>query len=519
VEGAVRGAWKGASAPEGFDVMTLLDLFAGSVRDCAERIALVIDGRRLTYADLDQRTRRVAAWLSARGYTPGDRLAIYLENRLAFVDAYLGALRAGVIVVPTNPLYRDRDAVVVWEDAEVRGIVTADALADEARKTGFGNRIVEAAEVERVADAYPVPPDWREFDARPESIALIIFTSGTTGRAKGAMVPHAALASSAAAIRTAWRWRPDDVLCIALPLFHVHGLQVALGTTLVNGSTIVVERRFDAEAMLELLERERATMFFGVPTMYVRLLEKIGQRRPPSLRLWVSGSAPLSAETWQQFRQRFGQEILERYGATETMMCLTNRYAGPRIPGAVGVPFPGVQACIVEPGGTARVPDGEVGELCIRGANVFAGYFRNPAATEAAFLTDDEGRRWFRSGDLARFDPQTRSYAIVGRLKELIISGGFNIYPREIEEEIEAFPGVRESAVVPLDDAARGEVPLAFVALEPGVKLDVDALLGHLRERIASFKVPREIRILESLPRNAMGKLDKPSLRQMAKGA
>ncbi|HVA37970.1 MAG TPA: AMP-binding protein, partial [Candidatus Dormibacteraeota bacterium] len=352
-----------------------------------------------------------------------------------------------------------------------------------------------------------------------ETVALIIFTSGTTGRAKGAMIQHAALAASAASIRTAWRWRPDDVLCIALPLFHVHGLQVGLGTTLVNGSTIVVERRFDAEAMLALLERERATMFFGVPTMYVRLLERLGDRRPPSLRLWVSGSAALAAETWQQFRDRFEQEILERYGATETMMCLTNRYGGPRIPGAVGVPFPGVRACIVEPSEAKPVADGEVGELCIWGANVFAGYFRNPEATHGAFMVDEEGRRWFRSGDLARFDPESRTYAIVGRLKELIISGGFNIYPREVEEEIDAFPGVKESAVVSLPDAARGEVPLAFVAPQPGMEIDVDALLSHLRGRIASFKVPREVRMVEALPRNAMGKLDKPTLRRIVKGS
>lgn len=499
--------------------MTLLDLFAGSVRDAADRTALVIDGRRLTYAQLEERSRRVAAWLASIGYAPGDRLAIFLENRLAFVDAYLGALRAGVVVVPTNPLYRDRDAVIVWEDAEVRGIVTGDGLAVEARKTGFGDRVIEADAIERIAEEHPVPADWREFDARPETVALIIFTSGTTGRAKGAMIQHAALAASAASIRTAWRWRPDDVLCIALPLFHVHGLQVGLGTTLVNGSTIVVERRFDAEAMLALLERERATMFFGVPTMYVRLLERLGDRRPPSLRLWVSGSAALAAETWQQFRDRFGQEILERYGATETMMCLTNRYGGPRVPGAVGVPFPGVRACIVEPSEAKPVADGEVGELCIWGANVFAGYFRNPEATHGAFMVDEEGRRWFRSGDLARFDPESRTYAIVGRLKELIISGGFNIYPREVEEEIDAFPGVKESAVVSLPDAARGEVPLAFVAPQPGMEIDVDALLSHLRGRIASFKVPREVRMVEALPRNAMGKLDKPTLRRIVKGS
>ena len=267
--------------------MTILDLLTASVRDRPGHTALVIDGHRLTFAQIEERSRRVAAFLSARGFTPGDRLAIFLENEVAFVDAYFGALRAGIVVVPTNPLYRDRDAKIVWDDAEVRGIVSGGELAAEVKKIGLGDRLIDAAEIAAAATSFAVPAEWREFDARPETIAFILFTSGTTGRAKGAMQSHNALAASAAQIRTAWHWRDDDVLCIALPLFHVHGLHVAMQTTLAVGATVVVERRFDAQKMCETLVREKATMFFGVPTMYVRFLERLEKGALPQLRLWL----------------------------------------------------------------------------------------------------------------------------------------------------------------------------------------------------------------------------------------
>jgi malonyl-CoA/methylmalonyl-CoA synthetase len=495
--------------------MTILDLLTASVRDRPGHTALVIDGHRLTYAQLEERSRRVATFLTARGFVPGDRLAIFLENEIAFVDAYFGALRAGIVVVPTNPLYRDRDAKVVWDDAEVRGIVSGGDLAAEVKKVGLGDRLIDATEIAKAATSFDVPAGWTEFDARPETIAFILFTSGTTGRAKGAMQSHNALAASAAQIRTAWHWRDDDVLCIALPLFHVHGLHVAMQTTLAVGATVVVERRFDAQKMCETLVREKATMFFGVPTMYVRFLERLEKGTLPHLRLWVAGSAALSAETWNAFKEKFGQEILERYGATETCMCITNRFRGPYHAGAVGLPYPGIRTRVIDPASLADVADGEVGELLINGPNVFSGYYKNPQATTDAFVVDADGARWFRSGDLARFDPAIRSYVIVGRLKELIITGGFNVYPREIEEEIELLPGIKECAVIGLDDPARGEVPYAFVAVENAASFDGEAMLAGLKERIASFKIPKGVEVLEAIPRNAMGKLDKPTLRTM----
>ena len=334
--------------------MTILDLLAASVRDRPDHPAIVIDGQRITYAQLEARSRRVAAFLTARGFRTGDRLAIFLENEIAFIDAYFGALRAGLVVVPTNPLYRDRDAKIVWDDAEVRGIVSGGELAQEVRKVGFGEQLIEAGEVVAAATSFAVPADWVEFNARPETIAFILFTSGTTGRAKGAMQSHNALAASCGQIRTAWHWRDDDVLCIALPLFHVHGLHVAMQTTPAVGATVVIERRFDAQKMREVLERERATMFFGVPTMYVRFLERVDAL--PALRLWVAGSAALSAETWNAFKTKFGQEILERYGATETCMCLTNRFRGPYYAGAVGIPFPAFASRVIDPASATGRP-------------------------------------------------------------------------------------------------------------------------------------------------------------------
>jgi len=249
-----------------------------------------------------------------------------------------------------------------------------------------------------------------------------------------------------------------------------------------------------------------------VPTMYVRLLERPLDAAPPPLRLWVSGSAPLSADLFEQFRERFGAEILERYGATEFGFALTNRYGGPCIPGSVGVPFPAMRVRIASPGSAEPAPDDEVGEVLVSGTSVFKGYWENPDATADAFIVDDEGTRWYRSGDLGTYDSAQQVYRIVGRLKELIITGGFNVYPREVEIEIDQFVAVRASAVVGRPDRARGELPVAFIEAESG--FDPEALLVHLRARVASFKVPREIIVVEALPRNALGKIEKHRLRE-----
>ncbi|HVA33008.1 MAG TPA: AMP-binding protein, partial [Candidatus Baltobacteraceae bacterium] len=486
----------------------LLDLLDGALADRAD--ARAIDD--LSYRQLDTSVRRVARRFFELGVRRGDRVAIYCENRHGFVFAYLAALRLGAIAVPINVLYRSSDLRDVLDDARPSSIVCSTASSLSHAATGNA-RVVEAVEVEAWANAGDaaalegLPP-------APDDIAAIVYTSGTTGRSKGAMLSHRNLAAISAQLIAAWRWQAQDVLLLALPLFHVHGLIAGLTTSLAAGGRVILRPRFDANDVLDRLAEGGVTMFFGVPTMYVRLLEQAPLRPPKPMRLFVSGSAPLSARTHDAFRERFGASILERYGATEFGFALSNRYGGPRVAGSVGVALPGVRVRIADPSGqTQALPADTVGELLVAGPNVFEGYWQRPDATAAAFSTDEGGTRWYRSGDLAQYDSQAGVYRIVGRIKELIITGGFNVYPREVEAAVERFDGVRACAVVGKPDPARGELPIAFV--EGAADVDAEALLAALREQLASFKVPREVRILDELPRNAMGKLDKPALRKL----
>ncbi|HZO94608.1 MAG TPA: AMP-binding protein [Candidatus Baltobacteraceae bacterium] len=487
--------------------MTLLDLFDAALRDRADALAL----NGLTYAQLHGGARRVARRLHELGVRRGDRVSLYCENRLGYVFAYLALLRIGAIVVPTNVLYRAADLQHVVEDAAASRMLVGETTRDYAVQLPSCPPAFDAADVERWALDDTIQPYERDVPAQPSDVITIIYTSGTTGRSKGAMLTHDNMATVATQLATAWRWTPADTLVAALPLFHVHGLGAALNGTLCVGARLILHERFDAQRVLADLRRPDVTMFFGVPTMYVRLLENIGEDEPPKLRLAVSGSAALSAEIHRAFRERFGTEILERYGATEFGFALTNRYAGPRVGGSVGIPFPGTRVRVVPVGGTEPLLAGEVGELLVNGPTVFAGYWNLPEATAQAFAVDDEGTRWYRSGDLATYDADDDVYRIVGRLKELIITGGFNVYPREIENEIDRYPNVVASAVVGMPDAARGELPVAFVECSGDV--DAEALAAYLRERLASFKVPKAIRIVDALPRNAMGKIEKGRLK------
>lgn len=487
----------------------LLELFDGALADRTG--ALALDG--LTYRQLHDGALRVARYFAERGVHRGDRIAIYCENRHAFVLAYLAALRLGAIAVPLNVLYRSSELAHVLHDAQPAVLLGSSASA--AFLSGVdteGAQFVDAAEIESVARSGRLPQALRDAPRTPEEVAVIVYTSGTTGTAKGAMLSHANLATIAAQLSTAWRWRADDVLLLTLPLFHVHGLIAGLTTGLVAGARVVLRERFDALDVLQDLESAKITMFFGVPTMYVRLLEHAGKRTLPALRLYVSGSAALSDQTHRAFEERFGASILERYGATEFGFALGNRYGGPRVPGSVGVPFPGVRVRIAPPDGTQPLADGEIGELLVNGPNVFCGYWNRPEASAAAFSVDADGTRWYRSGDLAQYDAEFDVYRIVGRIKELIITGGFNVYPREVELAIEALDGVRACAVVGKPDAARGELPVAFVEANAG--FDTANVLVQLATSLASFKIPKEIVVLDRLPRNAMGKLDKPALKQ-----
>ena len=472
--------------------MNLHDLFAIPLRRSPERLALRFPGADYTYAALFDESRRLAAGLRARGVGRGDRVAFFLGNRPEFVTAYLAVVSLGAVMVPMNLAYRRREIVHILKDAEPRLLITERSQLPVLEELEPSERIetVLVEEMER-GEPSPVP---HAVDS--DDLAMILYTSGTTGRSKGAMITHGNVLMTVTGLLAAWAWEPADVLLLTLPLFHTHGLVVGLHCALAAGATVLLRRKFDAaETARELLSGE-PTLFFGVPTMYVRLVEELRKSGgKPSLRLFCSGSAPLSAETFAAFRELTGQDILERYGMTETGMSLSNPYAGPRLPGTVGTPLPGV---------SARIADGE---LQVHGSHVFPGYWRDPEKTAASFVHDELGRRWFRTGDLARCDPETGHYTLLGRSHELILRGGFNVYPREIEEVLVSYPGIREAAVVGRPHPDLGEVPVAFLVVDS--PLDEAVLLSWCREQMAGFKIPHEIRYCDALPRNALGKVQK----------
>ena len=484
--------------------MTLLDLFDAARSERAD--APAVNGR--SYAGLHAASLRVARRLHEAGLRAGDRFALYCENRLAFVYAYLAGLRLGAVIVPVNVLYRAAELEHVLSDAAVSLVLTSAGTRPHLAKAGaFGAVDAAAVEAWAMESGEPEPPP---VAPGGDDDAAIIYTSGTTGRSKGAVLTHTNLAAIASQVAVAWRWTSRDTLYVALPLFHMHGLGAALNGTFAAGGHLLFDERFDAARTLETLHRDDVTMCFGVPTMYVRLLESL-EGAPPRLRLWVSGSAALASDVFAGFEARFGAQILERYGATEFGFACTNRFGGPRVPGSVGIPTPGARVRVAAPGSATPLPAGEVGEMLVAGPGVCRGYWGNPQATAEAFVLDEAGTRWYRSGDLARYDTAHDVYRIVGRIKELIITGGFNVYPLEVENELNRLPGIRASAVVGMPDPARGELPWAFV--EADGAFDAGAVRAALGERLASFKVPREIVVVDELPRNALGKVEKHKLR------
>ena len=482
--------------------MLLSDLFDLSLRGRAGAVGLVCDGpggrRELTFGEIADRAARVAAVLHRRGLEPGDRLAVQLPNRLEFIDLFLACVQSGVVLVPINVLYREREIAHIVADAEPKLIV-----ATEAQRGLFppDSPVADVDELMREAGTATggVPRPAIDGDAP----AAIVYTSGTTGRSKGAVLTHNNFAANAAAILTCWRITSADRYLAVLPLFHVHGLGNGVCAWLASGCLMRLTERFEAAKALEWFQDFQPTLFFGVPTIYVRLLElpadearAIGART----RLFVSGSAPLPPQVLEQFRERFGHTILERYGMSETLMLASNLLEGERRAGTVGYPLPGVSLSVRDRE-DQPVKTGEIGEVWVKGPTVSPGYWRNAEATAHTFI---EG--WFRTGDVGELDA-AGCLTLRGRATELIISGGFNIYPREIEEVLLEQPGVREAAVVSIPDRRRGEVPVAYVVTEPGV--DLDGLRDRCAASLASFKTPRTIIRVDALPRNAMGKLQK----------
>src|SRR5688572_17975904 len=482
--------------------MLLGDLFDLSLRGRADAVGLVCDGpdgrRELTFGEIADRATQVAAALRRCDLEPGDRVAVQLPNRLEFIDLFLACVQSGLVLVPINVLYREREIAHIVADAKPKLIV-----ATEAQRGQFpaGSPLVDIDELMREAAKLTdhVPRPAIDGDAP----AAIVYTSGTTGRSKGAVLTHNNFAANAAALVTCWRITSADRYMAVLPLFHVHGLGNGVCAWLASGCLMRLTERFEAAKALDWFQDFRPTLFFGVPTVYVRLLElpadgarAIGQRT----RLFVSGSAPLSPQVFEQFRERFGHTILERYGMSETLMLASNLLEGGRRAGTVGYPLPGVSLSVRDRQGQP-VKTGDVGEVWVKGPTVSPGYWRNAEATAKAF---SDG--WFMTGDVGELDA-AGCLTLRGRATELIISGGFNIYPREIEEVLLEQPGVREAAVVGAPDERRGEVPVAYVVVDSGV--DVDRLRDQCTRSLASFKAPRAIIKVEELPRNAMGKLQK----------
>ena len=480
--------------------MNLHDLFAIPRRRAPEKPALRFQDDTLTYGDLFARADALAAGLAARGVRKGDRVAFFLGNRPEFVIAYLAVIRLGAAMVPINLAYREREISHMLADSEPRLLITER----EQLPILEGLEVGEVLLAEELADLSHDAAGFAPPLVEGGDLAMLLYTSGTTGKSKGAEITHDNVLATMTGLLAAWAWEPADVLLLTLPLFHTHGLVVGLHCALAAGATVLLRRRFDASEAVSTLLTGEPTLFFGVPTMYGRLVEELRSSKHKfdfsPVRLFCSGSAPLSAETFATFRELSGHEILERYGMTETGMNLSNLYAGPRRPGTVGVPLPGVSARIVD------------GELQVRGSNVFSGYWRAPEKTAASFVHDDLGRRWFKTGDLAVQDPDMGYITLLGRRHELIISGGFNIYPREIEEVLVGFPGVREAAVVGRPHPDWGEVPVAFLVEETAAAVDDGELIAFCKTQMAGFKVPREIRRIEALPRNALGKVEKHKL-------
>jgi malonyl-CoA/methylmalonyl-CoA synthetase len=482
---------------------SIAEAFVRSAERSPDKLCLRFEGEEISYQGMRERAEGFGAGLSAWGLRPGERVALYLGNHPDLLAAYLGTHLAGGVIVPVNSQYRRGELRHIFGDAGVRLCFT-----DEERKPELERTREDLSELEAVIEAGQGFEDFLgETNSlqmpRGEDLAVIAYTSGTTGRSKGAMLLHRNLVANAQAVCEAWRWTGEDMLFLALPLFHTHGLMVGAHGTFLMEASAELHRKFDAAAAYDALLAGRVTMFFGVPTMYTRLLREAEGRdeRPDPIRLYVSGSAPLSPQAFDEFEELFGERILERYGMTETIMNLTNPYEGERRPGTVGRPFPGQEARVVGVETREPLADGEIGEIEVRGPNVFPGYWNRPDATEESF--DTEG--WFATGDLGSVG-EDGYFTICGRAKELIISGGYNIYPREVEEVIEGCPGVSEVAVVGLPDPEYGERVVAVVVSEdPG--LTAEKVTSFCREDLAGYKKPREVVFVEDLPRNALGKV------------
>ena len=479
-----------------------------------------------TWGDLDRASARMANLLASLNLPEGSRIAVQVEKSVEAMLLYLATLRAGYVFLPLNTAYQSAEIEYFIGNAEPAVVVCTGRNFGWVSKIAFkaGTAHVFTLDDDRSGSLLERAAPFSEVHSpavkAADDLAAILYTSGTTGRSKGAMLSHGNLLSNAVMLKDYWGWQPDDVLIHALPIFHVHGLFVAIHGALLNGSKMIWLAKFDPKAVIAALPR--ATVFMGVPTLYVRMLAEPGLTRETAshMRLFIAGSAPLLFETFKEWQDRTGHTILERYGMSETIMLTSNPYRADtrhggqdeRRGGTVGFPLPGVGLRIVDDAGQPVAVD-EIGGIQVRGPNVFGGYWRMPEKTKEEFTADG----WFKTGDVGKAD--ARGYVtIVGRSKDLIISGGYNVYPAEIEGYINEMTGVAESAVVGVPHPDFGEVGVAVVIAKPGAQLDGEALLSELKTQLANFKIPKRCCVLPELPRNTMGKVQKNLLREQYKG-
>jgi len=481
--------------------------------DRSRPLLLLEDGSEVSYAQAEEGAARYAGLLAGLGLAPGDRVAVQVEKSPEALLLYLGCLKAGLAYLPLNSAYHESEVFYFLENAQPRAVIAQPAsmpwIAPLAGRLGILHVFsLDALGHGTLAEAArALPSRFPTVERSGDDLAAILYTSGTTGRSKGAMISHRNLASNATVLHRAWGFGPGDVLVHMLPLFHVHGLFVACHCVLMNGTAMRFHPRFDARRAIA--DFAASTVFMGVPTFYTRLLGEAGltPEACAGMRLFVSGSAPLLAQTHEEFSRRSGHRILERYGMTETGMLTSNPLEGERRPGSVGPPLPGTRVRIVDDADGPVAP-GEVGHVQVKGDNVFSGYWRMPERNQEEFVDG-----WFRTGDLGSlsFDGYL---TIVGRSKDLIITGGYNVYPKEIELALDELPGVRESAVVGVPHPDFGEAVTAVVVPSlPELPPSEAEILEALRRRLANFKVPKRVHVVDALPRNAMGKVQKNVLR------
>jgi malonyl-CoA/methylmalonyl-CoA synthetase len=489
--------------------------------DDLDSVAVETDnGLTYSWRDLDRATAMMANLLRALSLPEGSRIAVQVEKSVEAMMLYLATLRAGYVFLPLNTAYQRAEIEYFVENAKPAVVVCSSRNFGWVGKIAFkaGTRHVFTLDEDRTGSLLERAVHHSDIhdiaSSQRDDLAAILYTSGTTGRSKGAMLTHGNLLSNAKVLKEYWGWSPGDVLIHTLPIFHVHGLFVALHGALLNGSKIIWLGKFDPRLVIEKMAQ--ATVFMGVPTLYVRMLAEPSLTREATrnMRLFVSGSAPLLLETFNEWKERTGHTILERYGMSETVMLTSNPYfpeLGERRGGTVGFPLPGV-GVRVRGEADRDLPPGEIGDIQVKGPGVFKGYWQMPEKTREEF-TDDG---WFKTGDVGKIDE--RGYvSIVGRSKDLIISGGYNVYPAEIEGYINEMPGVAESALVGVPHPDFGEVGVAVVTAKPGARLDSEQIVAGLKSQLANFKIPKRCFVVDELPRNTMGKVQKNVLREQHK--